>query len=373
MIFSTFLRITALANLAMVSFSLWAQDGFERISTDTIEWNGHRFEVAVVRELKEPLGYGVKKLVNRKGEVVAVFNPCRPWEPNTSWYPSHLTIADDTIVTLENQFAQLAKDDSTIIMYYGAHGSPPVQVYNPITGLKTIHVGPSLVGGRSAYNFDMADGIYSFGYGDKSRGITKNPCLAGKYSFNGNLLWEVTLDRCPGFFESREYYWGDENLMLRGSLGNSGMYNGMYNDTTVYYVLDLESGALRCSWMQSIPDPGLGAFKSFVGNDRFVCLLGKEWVVYSLKRKCRGVKRGKLLTDRFVHGGVGSFKSGRIIGWAHGGTSQIQFIDLRTNKTETVSIDEMVFGNGSQYIEENTILYKSQLLDKPDLILRLIE
>jgi hypothetical protein len=373
MILSAVLRITAVATLAMVALSLQAQDGFERISTDTIEWNGHRFELARVHELKEPLGHGVKKLVNRKGEVVAVFNPCRPWEPNTSWYPSHLTIDGDTIVTLENQFAQLAKNDSTIIMHVGGRGSPPVQVYNPITGLKTIHVGPSLGGGRSAYNFDMADGIYSFGYGSKSQGLTKNPCLAGKHSFSGNLLWEVTLDRCPGFFESREYYRGDENLMLRGSLGNSGMYNGMYNDTTVYYVLDLESGTLKCSWMQSTPNPGLGEFKSFVGNDKFVCLLGKEWVVYSLKGKCRQVKRGKLLTDRFVHGGVGSFKSGRIIGWAHGGTSQIQFIDLRTNRTGTVSIDGMVFENYSRYIEENTILYKSASSDKPDLIIKLIE
>ncbi len=373
MILSAVLRITAVASLAMVALSLQAQDGFERISTDTIEWSGHRFELARVHELKEPWGHGgVKNLVNRKGEVVAVFEPGQMYM--TYMYGTgRLIVAGDTIATSGNQIAQLAKNDSTIIMFSYGRGSGAPQVYNRHDGLKTIHVGPSQAGLSSAYNFSMTDGIYSFGYGSKSQGTTKNPCLAGKYSFNGNLLWEVTLDRCPGFFESREYYWGDENLMLRGSLGNSGMYNGMYNDTTVYYVLDLESGTLKCSWMQSTPNPGLGEFKSFVGNDKFVCLLGKEWVVYSLKGKCRQVKRGKLLTDRFVHGGVGSYKSGRIIGWAHGGTSQIQFIDLRTNRTGTVSIDGMVFGNYSQYIEENTLLYKSLSRDEPDLIVRLIE
>jgi hypothetical protein len=148
---------------------------------------------------------------------------------------------------------------------------------------------------------------------------------------------------------------------------------GLENDSVVYALLDAENGGMRCSWTRSDSNPGLGEFKSFVGDDRFICSMGKEWVLYSLVGKHREIKRGKLLTDRFVSGGVGSFKSGRIIGWAHGGISQIQFIDLRTNRTGTVSIDGMVFENYSRYIEENTILYKSASSDKPDLIIKLIE
>ncbi len=353
----------------------WAQDGFERISTDTIEWNGHRFELLRVCELKEPMGHGAKKLINRKGEVVAIFNPCRPWEPNTSWYPSHLTIGGDTIVTLGNQHAQLAKDDSTLIMYSGGRGSPPVQVYNPITGLKTINSGHRVIGVHGLnlqYNFDQIDGIYAFGKVYMSSGVSGDPpCLARKYSFQGDMLWELDLDGegCPGGSWEQGFHRERMNLMLSGSTREIDMVNSY----PTFYLIDAEKGELKCSWGNSEANPGRGEFKSFVGNDKFVCLLGKEWVVYSLKGKCREIKRGKLLSDRSGAGSVGSFKSGRIIGWAHNITSEIQFIDLKSNRTEKVSIDGMVFGQGSRYIDENTILYKSFSSDKPDLIIRLIE
>ncbi len=363
MIFSTFLRITAVANLAMVSFSLWAQDGFERISTDTIEWNGHRFEVAVVRELKEPLGYGVKKLVNRKGEVVAVFEPGKNHMTNI-YGPGRLIVAGDTIETTGNQFAQLAKNDSTVIMFQHGGNSFSPQIYHPVAGLKTINSDLS-ASFHNPFYLQETDGIYGFGTG------STNECVAFKYTFSGDLVWKAVMKNCLSVIGAKSAVRRYGRNIVFSAPNNS--IGGIRNDSVVYAILDAENGGMRCNWTRSDSNPGLGEFKSFVDNDKFVCLLGKKWVLYSLTGKHREIKRGKLLTDRFVYGGVGSFKSGRIIGWAHSRTSQIQFIDLRTNKTETVSIDGMVFGSGSQSIEENTILYKSQLLDKPDLILRLIE
>lgn len=355
-------RLVSCILLILAPISSWAQDGFERLSIDTIEWNGHRFELAVVRELKEPLGYGVKQLVNRKGEVVAVFEPGKMLMTNI-YGPGRLIVAGDTIKTTGNRFAQLAKNDSTIIMFSWGRGSGPIQVYNRHNGLKTINSDLSAVL-YSPFYLQETDGIYGFGQ------VRSNECVAVKYTFSGDLVWKAVMNNClrhvgmKGMFR-RE----DRNIVFSAS---NNVVGGL-NNSVVYVLLDAENGGMRCSWTRSYSNPGLGEFKSFVGDDGFICLLGKEWVLYSLKGKCREIKRGKLLTDRFVHGGVGSFKSGRIIGWAHNLTSQIQFIDLRTNKTETVSIDGMKFGRGSRYIEENTILYKSLSFDKPDLMIRLIE
>lgn len=347
----------------MVALSLRAQDRFERLSADTIEWNGHRFELAVVRELKEPLGHGVKKLVNRKGEVVAVFEPGKMHMTNI-YGPGRLIVAGDTIETTGNQFAQLTKNDSTVIMFQHGGGSRHVQIFNPVEGLKTINsdLWASI---HNPFYLQETDGIYGFGPG------SNNECVAFKYTFSGDLVWKAVMNNCLRYIGMKGMFRREDRNIVFSASNNA--VGGLENDSVVYALLDAENGGVRCSWIRSDSIPDLGVFKSFVGNDKFVCLLGKKWVLYSLTRNHREIKQGKLLTDRFVHGGVGSFKSGRILGWAHNRTSQIQLIDLRTNKTETVSIDGMVFGSGSRYIEENTILYKSQSLDKPDLMIRLIE
>lgn len=258
----------------------WAQDGFERISTDTIEWNGHRFELLRVCELKEPLGHGVKKLINRKGEVVAVFEPGK-MERTYFYGPSRLIIAGDTIVTTGNQFAQLAKNDSTIIMFFGNRLSTSIQLYNPHNGLKTIYSGLPLAGvygSHFPYKFDQVDGIYSFGKGYTSRGSSGNPpCRAGKYSFQGDMLWELVLEgeACPGFSMGHGFRKEQMNLMLSVSVPKGYMRNS----SSTFYIIDNEKGELNYSWVSSVANPGLGEFKSFVGNDKFVCLLGKEWVL----------------------------------------------------------------------------------------------
>jgi len=339
----------------------WAQDGFERISTDTIEWNGHRFELARVWELKEPLGYGVKQLVNRKGEVVAVFEPGKMLMTNI-YGPGRLIVAGDTIKTTGNRFAQLAKNDSTIIMFSWGRGSGPIQVYNCHNGLKTINSDLSALL-YSPFYLQETDGIYGFGQ------VRSNECVAVKYTFSGDLVWKAVVNNClrhvgmKGMFR-RE----DRNVVFSAS--NNAV--GGLNDSVVYALIDSENGGTKCSWVSSVSAPSLGEFKSFVGDDRFICSMGKEWILYSLRGKCREVKRGKLLDERFV-GGVGSFEDGQILGVASGLTREIQFIDLKSNKTNVFGVEEVVFSGESLFIGKNTILYKSCLRNHPHLIVKLIE
>jgi len=359
MIHSTVLRFTAVATLAMVALSLQAQDGFERISTDTIEWNGHRFELAVVRESIELKPYGVTDLVNSRGLDVAVFEPKRMEIPS-----SRLFVAEDTVATLLNRFAQLAKNDSTIIMFSAGRNSPPAQIYNPITGLKTINADLTCFL-HNQFLLRETDGIYGF-----SR-TQNDECVAVKYSFWGDLLWEREMLPCRRHIGINGMIrWEGKNVMFSDTW--SSAVSGVENDSVIYALIDAEKGELKYSWISSVSNPGLGEFKSFVGDDRFICSMGKEWVLYSLRGKCREIKRGKLFDERFV-GGVGSFKEGQLLGFASGLTSEIQFVDIESAKTKVFRVQEVILSSESRFIEKNTILYKSCLRNHPHLIVKLID